>query len=52
MNKINEYSFHTKDDMLNKLKNEWFTEFGITGKQESYFYNKKEYNQYMKLISE
>ena len=49
---LNTVSKTVYDDMLNKLKNEWFTEFGITGKQESYFYNKKEYNQYMKLISE
>ena len=49
---LNTVSKTVYDDMLNKLKNEWFTVFGITGKQESYFYNKKEYNQYMKLISE
>lgn len=49
---LNTVSKTVYDDMLNKLKNEWSTEFGITGKQESYFYNKKEYNQYMKLISE
>lgn len=49
---LNTVSKTVYDDMLNKLKNEWFMEFGITGKQESYFYNKKEYNQYMKLISE
>ena len=49
---LNTVSKTVYDDMLNKLKNEWFTEFGITGKQKSYFYNKKEYNQYMKLISE
>lgn len=49
---LNTVSKTVYDDMLNKLKNEWFTEFGITGKPESYFYNKKEYNQYMELISE
>lgn len=49
---LNTVSKTVYDDMLNKLKKEWFAEFGITGKQESYFYNKKEYNQYMKLISE
>lgn len=49
---LNTVSKTVYDDMLNKLKNEWFTEFGITDKQESYFYNKKEYNQYMELISE
>lgn len=49
---LNTVSKTVYDDMLNKLKNEWFTEFGITGKPETYFYNKKEYNQYMELISE
>ena len=49
---LNTVSKTVYDDMLNKLKNEWFTEFGITGKPEIYFYNKKEYNQYMELISE
>ena len=32
---LNTVSKTVYDDMLNKLKNEWFTEFGITGKQES-----------------
>ena len=31
---LNTVSKTVYDDMLNKLKNEWFTEFGITGKQE------------------
>ena len=30
---LNTVSKTVYDDMLNKLKNEWFTEFGITGKQ-------------------
>lgn len=33
-----------------KLCNEWFSELEISGKEESYFYNKKEYAQYMELI--
>ena len=31
--------------LYNKLKDEWFEEFGIIGKEESYFYNKNEYGQ-------
>ncbi len=30
------------------LKNEWFEEFGIKGKPKEYFYNQKEYAQYLK----
>lgn len=40
----------TRSILLEKLHNEWFEEFGIKGKTESYFYNKKEYQQYMELM--
>ena len=39
-----------KDELYKKLKEEWFDEFGITDKPESYFYNKDEYRQYLELM--
>ncbi len=35
-----------KEDLFNRLKDEWFAEFGISGRPESYFYNRSEYRQY------
>jgi len=46
---LNTINGSKKDDLLNKLKEEWFEEFGITGKPESYFYNKSEYSQYCEI---
>ncbi len=46
---LNTISGSKKDELLNKLKEEWFEEFGITGKPESYFYNKSEYSQYLEI---
>lgn len=40
----------THSMLLEKLLQEWFAELGIQGKNENYFYNKKEYEQYLKLI--
>lgn len=38
---------HTK--LLNVLKEEWWAALGVEGKDESYFYNKKEFEQYKTL---
>lgn len=40
-----------KKVLFDKLKEEWFAEFGIAGKPESYFYNKSEYKKYQEIQS-
>lgn len=40
-----------KEVLFNKLKEEWFEEFGIVGKDADYFYNKKEYAKYEKIMN-
>ena len=40
-----------KEVLYNKLKDEWFEEFGISGKEESYFYNKHEYGQLQEILN-
>lgn len=40
-----------KEVLFEKLKNQWFEEMGVTGKERSYFYNKKEYDSFTNLIS-
>lgn len=42
----------TRSMLLEKLHHEWFAELGIQNKEESYFYNKKEYQQYLELIKQ
>ncbi|MCD8218211.1 MAG: glycosyltransferase [Clostridiales bacterium] len=37
-----------KKVLRDALKNEWFEEFGIKGRPKGYFYNQKEYAQYLK----
>ena len=39
----------TKSQLLAKLREEWWKDLGIEGKDESYFYNKKEYMEYKNL---
>lgn len=39
-----------KEVLFNALKNEWFEEFGVNSLDESYFYNKKEYEKYKKVM--
>ena len=36
---------------FNKLKNEWFAEFGIDSLPAERFYDKKEYAKYLKIKS-
>ena len=40
-----------KEVLFNKLKNEWFKEFEIAGKPESYFYLKGEYRNYKRIMN-
>lgn len=39
----------TKQILKEQLCKEWFNELGITGKERSYFYNQKEYEEYLKV---
>ena len=36
--------------LYNKLRDEWFSDLGITGHDESYFYNRKEYLQFKEIM--
>ena len=47
---LNSLAEPTHQLMENKLRAEWFAEFGITDKPESYFYNRKEYAQFAQLM--
>ena len=47
---VNTITGPKKEVLFNKLKNEWFSELGVTDKDESYFYNKKEYAQYREIM--
>lgn len=47
---LNTIAGKTYELLFNKLKTEWFTEFGITGKPQSYFYNQSEYRQYQQVM--
>ena len=40
----------TKSMLREKLLNEWFDEFGISGKDRYYFENQKEYDQYLDIL--
>lgn len=48
----NTISEPTKTKLKNVLEGEWFRELGIAGKNEDYFYNKKEYKQYKEIFVE
>lgn len=47
----NTLSEPTKSKLLEKLKMEWFDFLKITGKEQNYYYNEKEYLQYKDLVS-
>ena len=36
--------------LYDQLKNEWFMELGITGHDKDYFYNQKEYRQFLQIM--
>lgn len=40
----------TKSTLLQKLREEWFQELGIKGKEEKFFYINKEYKEYEQLM--
>lgn len=40
----------THTTLLNKLRNEWYDELGVTAHEKDYFYNKYEYSQYKKIM--
>ena len=40
-----------KEVLFNKLKDEWFEEFGINGLPEKCFYNKTEYGKYKVIMN-
>lgn len=48
----NTLSEPTKSMLGEKLRNEWFKELGVDGKDEGYFYIKSEYEQYLKLMED
>lgn len=39
-----------KSKLKDKLRGEWFRELGIEGKSKDYFYNKQEFEQYLKIM--
>ncbi len=47
---LNTLAEPTHQLLEDKLCTEWFDEFGIVGKPESYFYNRKEYAQFKQLM--
>lgn len=40
-----------KETLFERLKGEWFEALGVCGKEEGYFYNKKEYEDFLRIIS-
>ena len=46
---VNTLAEPTRSTLQKKLREEWFTEMGITGKPASYFYDQYEYAQYQKM---
>lgn len=47
---LNTLAEPTHQLLQDKLCSEWFAEFGIVGKPESYFHNRKEYAQFAQLM--
>lgn len=48
---LNTLAEPTHQMLEDKLCGEWFAALGITGKPESYFYNRKEYDQFKSLMN-
>lgn len=48
---LNTLTGSKKEVLFNKLKNSWFHDLGITNKEPDYFYNKKEYDKFIDIIS-
>lgn len=47
---LNTLAEPTHQKLFDKLKNEWWKDLGVEGKDKDYFYNKKEFEQYEKLF--
>lgn len=47
---LNTLQGEKKKELYKILKRRWFRELGITGHKKEYFYDKKEYEQYQKMI--
>ncbi|MCR5544177.1 MAG: glycosyltransferase family 2 protein, partial [Eubacterium sp.] len=47
---LNSLAEPTYSKLKDILANEWYDELGVSDKKASYFYNKKEYEQYEKLF--
>ena len=48
---LNTLAEPTYSKLYDKLKNEWWQELGVADKDVSYFYNKKEYEQFAKIMN-
>ena len=48
---LNTLAEPTYSKLYDKLKNEWWQELGVADKDSSYFYNKKEYEQFAKIMN-
>lgn len=46
---LNAVKGEAKKELYNKLKNEWFDELEISKENPSFFYNKREYSQYLRI---
>lgn len=47
---LNTLAEPTHQKLYDKLKNEWWKDLGVAGKDREYFYNKKEFDEYKKLF--
>lgn len=47
---LNTLAEPTHQKLFDKLKDEWWKDLGVEGKDKDYFYNKKEFEQYEKLF--
>ena len=48
---LNTLAEPTYSKLYDKLKNEWWQELGVAGKDKGYFYNKKEYEEFEKIMN-
>lgn len=48
---LNTLAEPTYSKLYDKLKNEWWQELGVAGKEKGYFYNKKEYEEFEKIMN-
>lgn len=47
---LNTLAEPTHQKLYDKLKNEWWRELGVAGRERDYFYNKKEFDKYKELF--